>query len=534
MFVASRRDVLVAGGVLGLAGLAGCSSGSGSGSGGRGTLVIGFNPEPPTLTSAGTTAGPTQAVSTKIFDGLVTFDAQGKPQPQLATRWEQAKDGLSLTFHLRPGVTWHDGKPFTSADVAYSLQEVWKKYHSRGRSTFLPVRQVETPDPQTVVLRLSTPAPYLISALGSPESQIVPAHLYAGKDFLSNPAGNAPIGTGPFKFVEWRRGEFIRLERNPDYWAPAGAGLDAIVFKIYSDAAATAAALETGEIHLSTSGQLSLDDVRRFSQKPGFAVIDQQSAFAATLATFEFNLDKPEFRDPRVRQAFAHAIDKDFLLRNAWSGYGKVEDSPVTSAVPDFYDSRSGHYPYDPGKAIALLDAAGLKPDARGVRLRIRHDPAPTGGQLLKSAEAIRDQLRRVGVEMTIRTGDFATFIKRIYTDRDFDTIQYLAGAGPDPAIGIQRFYWSHNIERGVAFSNGAHYDNPQADALLAKAQSENDPAARRADYVGFQQLVGRDLPRIPLICSAVQVVTSARVRNFPRTAYGLYDNFAGITLLPA
>ncbi|WP_169805548.1 ABC transporter substrate-binding protein [Novosphingobium rosa] len=532
MFVVSRREMLVAGGALGLAGLAGCSSGGGSG--GRGTLVFGFNPEPPTLTSAGTSAGPTQVVSTKIFDGLVTFDAQGKPQPQLATSWEEGRDGLSLTFHLRPGVRWHDGQPFTARDVAYSLQEVWKKYHSRGRSTFAPVETVETPDPQTVVLRLSTPAPYLLSALGSPESQIVPAHVYAGKDFLTHPAGNAPIGTGPFKFVEWRRGEFIRLERNPDYWAPAGAGLDAIVFKFYSDAAATAAALETGEIHMTTSTQLSLDDVRRFSGKPGFAVQDKPSAFAATLAVFEFNLEKPEFHDPRVRQAFAHAIDKDFLLRNAWRGYGKVEDSPVTSAVPDFYDPGSGHYPYDPARAMALLDAAGLKPDAQGVRLRIRHDPAPTGGQLLKSAEAIRDQLRRVGVELTIRTGDFATFIKRIYSDRDFDTILYGAGVGPDPAIGIQRFYWSRNIQRGVAFSNGAHYDSPQADALLAKAQSEIDPVARRADYVAFQQLVARDLPRIPLVSFATLAVTGPRVRNFPQTAYGLYDNFAGVTLLPA
>jgi peptide/nickel transport system substrate-binding protein len=532
MIVMSRRDTLAAGGMLGLAGLAGCAPSASQD--GRGTLIFGFNPEPPTLTSAGTTAGPTQVVSTKIFDGLITFDAAGKPLPQLATSWTVAPDGLRVTFKLRPGVRWHDGKPFTSADVAYSLLQVWKRYHSRGRSTFAPVETVETPDPLTVVLHLSQPAPYLISALGAPESQIVPAHLYQGTDFLTNPAGNAPVGTGPFRFVEWRRGEFIRLERNPDYWAPGGAGLGGIIFKFYSDAAAVAAALETGEIHVSTSTQLSLDDVARLRQRPGFSVLARQTAFAATLAAFEFNLDKPHLRDPRVHQAFAHAIDKQFLLRNAWRGFGTVEDSPVTSAVPDFYDPDSGHYPYDPAKAQALLDAAGLVPDAQGVRLRITHDPAPTGGQLLKSAEAIRDQLRRVGVELTIRTGDFASFIKRIYTDRDFDTIQYLAGVGPDPAIGIQRFYWSHNFQRGVAFSNGAHYDSPQADALLVKAQHEIDPAKRRADYVAFQRLVANDLPRIPLIASAPLLVAAARVRGLPDTAYGMLDNFATVSLAPA
>ncbi|HZV09218.1 MAG TPA: ABC transporter substrate-binding protein, partial [Novosphingobium sp.] len=378
------------------------------GDGARGTLVFGTNPEPPILTSAGTSAGPTQIVSTKIFDGLVTFDGDGRPQPQLATAWEWAADHLALTLRLRPGVKWHDGQPFTSRDVAYSLEEVWKVFHSRGRSTFATVEKVETPDPLTAVLRLSTPAPYLVSALGSAESQVIPAHLYAGRDFLSNPANAAPVGTGPFKFAEWQRGEFIRLERNPAYWDAGKPGLDGLVFKFYSDAGAAAAALETGEIHLSTSTLISLDDLARLRRRPGFSVSARQSAFAATLSVFEFNLDRPPLRDPRVRQAFAHAIDKRFLLDNAWRGFGTVEDSPLTSALADFYDPASGHYPHDPARAIALLDAAGLRPDGQGVRLRLNHDPAPTGGQLLKSAEAVRDQLARVGVQLRIRTGDFA------------------------------------------------------------------------------------------------------------------------------
>ena len=532
MLLMSRRKTLAAGGVFALAGLTGCHGGSAGGT--QGTLVFGTNPEPPTLTSAGTTAGPTQLVSTKIFDGLVTFDAQGAPRPQLATAWEWAPDHLALTFHLRPGVKWHDGKPFTSADIAYSLTQVWKKYHSRGRSTFANVTAVETPDPLTAVLRLSKPSPYLLSALGSAESQIVPAHVYVGTDFLTNPAGNAPIGTGPFRFVEWQRGEFIRLARNPDYWDKSGPKLDGIVFKFYGDGAAAAAALETGEIHLSTNTVLSLDDVARFQHKPGFSVVARDTAFAANLAAFEFNLDKPELRDPRVRHAFAHAIDKQFLLKTAWRGFGTVEDSPLTHSLADFYDPSSGHDAYDPAKANALLDAAGLKPDAHGVRLRLRHDPAPTGDQLLKAAQAIRAQLAQVGIVLEIRTSDFASFIKRVYTDRDFDTVLYSAGVGPDPVIGVQRFYWSHNFQKGVAFSNGAHYASPQADALLEQAQTEIDPAHRRATYVAFQQLVAQDLPRIPLVSAANLLVAGPRAENLPDTAYGMLDNFAGVTLAPA
>jgi len=528
----SRREALLAGGALGLMGLAGCSASGGAQ--GRGTLVIGFSPEPPTLTSAATTAGPTQSISTKIFDGLVTFDAGGNPLPQLALSWETAADALSVTFKLRPNVKWHDGQPFTSSDVAYSLLDVWKKLHGRGRSTFATVEAVDTPDPLTAIFRLSRPVPYLVTALSSAESQIVPRHVYAGRDFLSNPAGNAPIGTGPFRFAEWRRGEFIRLERNADYWNRDEPRLDGIIYRLFSDPAAAGAALETGEVQLLTSTQVSLSDVRRLKREPQLRVTERPSGFTAALSVFEFNLDRPHLGDARVRQAFAHAIDKKFLLENAWQGFGTVEDSPIPRLMAQFHDPAVPRYAFDPGAARALLDAAGLKPDSRGLRLRLTHDPAPTGDALQKSAFAIRDNLRKVGVDLVIRSSDFAGFIKRVYTDRDFDTSQYSASAGPDPAIGTQRFYWSKNFQPGVAFSNGAHYVNPQVDALLEQAQREVDPARRKALYAAFQQQVQRDLPRIPLVASTAAILASTRVHGLPDTAYGALDNFAGVSLAPA
>lgn len=528
----SRRETLLAGSAFGLLAITGCTP-SGSGTE-RGTLVIGFSPEPPTLTSAGTTAGATQSISTKIFDGLVTFDSEYRPQPQLALSWETSPDALSTTFKLRPNVTWHDGQPFTSADVAYSLTEVWKKLHSRGRSTFAQVEAVETPDPLTAVLRLSRPAPYLISALASAESQVVPRHVYAGKDFVTHPAGNAPIGTGPFRFAEWRRGEFIRLERNPDYWQPDAPKLDGIIYKLFSDPAAASAALETGEIQLITSSQITLADIARLKALPQIRITERDSSFTGTLSVFEFNLDRPHLRDPRVRQAIAHAIDKQFLLEKVWHGFGKIEDSAIPSALTDFHVPDVPHYTYDPAKAAALLDAAGFVPNAKGIRLRLSHDPAPTGDVYGKSAYAIRDNLRRVGIDLQIRNSDLAGFLKRVYKDRDFDTVQYGASSGPDPAIGTQRFYWSRNYTPGVAFSNGSHYASAQVDSLLERAQQESDFAARKALYSQFQRQVAADLPRIPLIASTTLVLADARVRNLPDTPYATLDNFAGVSLAPA
>lgn len=528
----SRREALLAGGGFGLLALTGCAP---AGAGAQnGTLVIGYSPEPPSLTSAGTSAAAVVAIATKIFDGLVTFDRDARPQPQLALSWETAPDALSTTLKLRPGVKWHDGQPFSSADVAYSLTEVWKKLHSRGRSTFATVEAVETPDPLTVVLRLARPAPYLISALGSPESQVVPRHIYAGKDYLTNPAGNAPIGTGPFRFAEWRRGEFIRLERNPDYWQPGAPKLDAIVYKLFSDPAAVAAALETGEIQVTTSGQATLSDVKRIQALPGIRITERDSSFTGALGVFEFNLDRPQLRDPRVRHAFAHAIDKRFLLDKVWHGYGKIEHSAIPAALTAFHDPGVARYDYDPAKATALLDAAGLVPDAQGIRLRLTHDPAPTGEIYGKSAYAIRDNLRRVGIDLQIRSSDLAGFLKRVYKDRDFDTVQYGASSGPDPAIGTQRFYWSKSYAPGVAFSNASHYASPEVDSLLERAQQETDLAVRKALYAQFQRLVAADLPRIPLISSTPLVISDRRVKDLPETAYATQDNFAGVSLASA
>ncbi len=152
-------------------------------------------------------------------------------------------------------MTWHDGKPFTSADVAFSVLEIWKKYHSRGRSTFANVVAADTPDPLTVVWRLSRPAPYIISALASIESQILPRHLYAGTDILTNPHNVAPVGTGPFRFVEWKRGQYVALARNPNYWDKGKPYLDRVIFRLLPDAASLSTALETGEAQF-VGGQL--------------------------------------------------------------------------------------------------------------------------------------------------------------------------------------------------------------------------------------------------------------------------------------
>ncbi|HZV10985.1 MAG TPA: ABC transporter substrate-binding protein, partial [Novosphingobium sp.] len=456
-----------------------------------------------------------------------------KPRPGLAQAWDFSADSRALTLKLRPGVRWHDGRDFTSHDVAFSALHLWKQFHSRGRMTYAHLAGVDTPDPLTAILRFDKPSPYVISALAANESQVAPRHLYEGRDVLSNPANIAPVGNGPFRFAEWQRGQFLRLERNPDYWDKGKPHVDGIILRILGDSAALSTALETGEIQFTPG--VPNGDYQRLAKLPNLRADDRLFPLATSGTGIEFNLDVPKLQDVRVRQAVAHAIDKTFILHTILQGGGVIDKGPISQIYKDFYTDDVPEYPYDPAKAIALLDAAGLKPDASGVRLRFRLSPNSAGGNndTAKVADYIRSALARVGIAVQVESLDFATFVRRVYTDRDWEVLVNSGQMGPDPVIGMQRWYWSKSFKRGVAFCNGSHYNSPAADHLLETAQVETDPARRRALYAAFSQLVMTDLPRIPLYTSSGggRLVYSRQLSPLPDTAAGTFGSFADLSL---
>jgi peptide/nickel transport system substrate-binding protein len=493
-----------------------------------GTLFVGMVAEPTMLTSGVSTDGMAQLISPKIFDGLFAYDDDLNPVAQLATSSHWSKDQLALTLTLRSGVRWHDGHPFTSADVAFSALQLWKQYHSRGRTTFANLLAVDTPDDSTAIFRLSSPAPYLMSALGSAESQILPKHLYAGTDPLSNPHNNAPVGTGPYRYAAWKRGEHVELARNPDYWDQPRPYLEQIIFQVVHDSAAMAVALETEEIHIALGAQ-PVDLVRL--SKLGILAVDPPAIRSYIYAGLAFNLDRPLFRDVRIRRAIAHAVDQSFILNNIYLGYGAVGTGPIPPGLKPFYSGDVPRYPFDPAKAAVLLDQAGLKPDGNGVRLSAVFCPQIGNDATRRQADYIKQALGKVGIRLDMQTTDFAAYIRRIYSERNFDICTYTGSAGPDPAIGTQRIFWSKNYKPGVAFSNVAHYASPEADRYLEAAQVETDAGKRVELYKDFQRVVQTDLPLIPLPAPDVNVVRSRRLTDYRTTADGAYGNFADAQL---
>jgi peptide/nickel transport system substrate-binding protein len=528
MFV-SRRRFLQAGLAGALASWSRLEAASPAASSRDGLLVVGLVAEPTMLTSGLSTDGIAQQISTKIFDGLFAYDDNLNPVAQLATSSSWSKDRLSLTLSLRTGVRWHDGQAFTSADVAYSALELWKQYHSRGRATFANLLAVDTPDAATAIFRLSGPAPYLVSALGSYESQVLPKHLYAGTDPLSNPHNIAPVGTGPFRYAAWKRGEHVELTRNPDYWDQPKPHLEQIIFRVLPNSAGMAVALETEEIHLALGAQ-PVDLVRL--SKLGTLAVDPPADRSYAYAGLAFNLDRALFRDVRIRRAIAHAIDPSFILKNIYLGYGVIGTGPIPPSLKPFYTADVPHYPFDLARAAALLDEAGLKPDGNGVRLSAVFCPQITTDASRRQAEYIKQAVGKVGIRLEIQTADFAAFIRRIYTERNFDICTYGGAAGPDPAIGTQRIFWSKNYKPGVAFSNVAHYASPEADRYLEAAQVETDAGKRVEFYKQFQRVVQTDLPLIPLVAPDANVVRTRRLINYRTTADGVYGDFADAQLV--
>ena len=498
-----------------------------------GTLAAALWPEPPMLVAALTSQDQTTMLSAKMLEGLVTYGYDMAPQPRLATAWETTPDGLSIRFSLRRGVKWHDGEDFTSADVAFTIVEILKAYHPLGRIIFSAVREVETPDSHTAVLRLAHPSPMIMASLAGFISPIVPKHIYASSDPLRNPANSAPIGTGPFRFREWQRGSAIIFERNPSYWDEGKPYVERLVYRVLGDSTTRSAALDAGEVILAGPNPVPYSELDRFRSNPHFTVELRGEELLMHMQALQINLRHPDLEKRAVRQAIYHAIDRDALIRAVWYGAGHASNSPIPYQAREMHADDLPSYPYDPARAQALLDAAGLSTGANGIRLKLRFDWVPLGQENLLTAQFIRQSLRRVGIDVDVRSFDLPTYIRKIYSDYDFDLNLMNYFPTSDPSVGVQRFYWSKAASRGTPFVNASGFSDPEVDRLLEEAAVENDPASRRELIHQFQHDVMTSLPILPLVDLDYVSIISKRAHAVMLRPEGIRDNFADVWIDP-
>ncbi len=494
-----------------------------------GRLVVAADSEPRNLNPAIVASNGVFFVASKVVEPLAeaSFEGENGLAPRLATSWEGSTDGLTATFHLREGVKWHDGTPFTSADVAFSAMEVWKPLQNLGRVVFKALEKVETPDDLTAIFHFSEPTPFQLIRNALPAlTAVLPKHVFAGTDIMANPANEKLVGTGPFKYAEHKTGEYYRLTRNDDYWGEGEPYLDEIVYRVLPDRAAAAGALEAEEIDLAAFSAVPLADLDRISKVPGLTVISKGYEALTYQLVVEINHRRKELADLKVRQAIAHAIDRDFVVKTIFLGYAKTSTGPVPRYDSQFYTDDVPSYPFDVAKANALLDEAGYKRGKDGTRFTLKLLPAPYFNETKQFGDYLRQALAAVGIDARIVNNDSAAHQKAVYTDHDFDLAIAPTVYRGDPAISTTILVES-GIPAGVPFSNQGGYANAELDALIAKAAREIDEKKRTTLYHQFQQMVEADLPLINVAEWGFITVARDRVKNVSNNPRWAVSNWA-------
>lgn len=454
----------------------------------------------------------------KIQEQLVDLDGQGKPIGVLAESWDSSPDGKTITFNLRKGVTWHDGKPFTSADVAFTAMEMWKKILNYGSTLQLFLTAVDTPDPHVAIFRYERPMPMNLLLRALPDlGYISPKHLYENGDIRQNPVNLAPVGTGPFKFVQYERGQFVIAERNPNYWRPNAPYLDRIVWRVITDRAAAAAQMEAGQLMYSPFSGLTISDMQRLSKDKRFVVTTKGNEGNARTNTLEFNFRRKELSDIRVRRAIAHALNVPFFIDNFLGDFAKLGTGPIPSVSADFYPANMPQYAYDKAKSVQLLEEAGLKPGAGGVRLSLRLLPAPWGEDISLWSTFIQQSLSEVGIRVEIVRNDGGGYLKSVYAEHAFDLATGWHQYRNDPAVSTTVWYRSGQ-PAGAPWTNQWGWTDESIDKIIDAAATEIDPVKRKALYADFVQRANTELPLWMPIEQIFVSVLSAKLRNHSNT----------------
>jgi peptide/nickel transport system substrate-binding protein len=479
-----------------------------------GTLVIASTQVPRHLNGAVQSGIATAVPSTQIFASPLRYDENWNPQPYLASSWDVAGDGKTVTLNLVQNATFHDGTPVTSEDVAFSIMTV--KENHPFKSMFAPVDTIDTPDAHTVVINLSQPHPALLLALSPALAPVLPKHIYGdGQDPKSHSANSAPIGSGPFMLEEFIPGEAIVMKKNPNFFIDGRPKLDEIIVRIIKDPSALLIAMENQEADMYPF-MAGSQEIRRLEKADHLGITNEGYAAVGPINWLAFNTASPKLSDVRVRQAIAYAVDRDFITKALHRGTSQVQRGPIIESSP-FFDASIPAYNVDLDKANALMAEAGY---GDGMELTVDYIPGPKEQQQ-SVAEYLKSQLKKIGINVTVRAApDFPTWAGRV-GGHDFELSMDVVFNWGDPVIGVHRTYLSSNIRKGVIWSNTQQYSNASVDDLLNAAAVEMDPTKRAALYAQFQQQVAADVPVYWINSLPYHTAYDKRLTNLPTGIWG-------------
>ena len=483
-------------------------------------LVRRMPAEPATLNPVTATDVYEGMVNSFIYESLLKRDNRTlELVPFLAQTLDASSDHLSYTFTLRDGLRWGDGMPLTADDVVFTFEIVRDPAVDAPhlRNYYRNLEKVQALDNRTVRFTFSKPYFKSLEMIGG--MSIIPRHIFAKGDFNTNPHGRSPIGSGPYKFVKWETGKEIVLSRNEDYWGKKP-HLKKIVFKIITDETVALQVLKRGEMDLM--GLTPVQWTRQTRRRKFTRKFDKLQYYLPGYSFIGWNMRRPYFSDKRVRRAMTMVLDRESILKNLRYGLGQIVTGNFFYESRD-YDKDIKPWPHDPRKAAALMDEAGwTDSDGDGIRDK---DGVPfrfeftivSGSQFAEQmATILKEELRKVGVDMLIRPLEWALFTE-VLDDRSFDAV-IMGWSLPVEADPYQVWH-SSQAEKG---SNFVGFVNQEADEIIEKARTTFDQSTRAGYYRRFHEILHDEQPYTFLFVNKSLVAPDKRFENVKVYPLGL------------
>lgn len=472
-------------------------------------LVFGRGADSVSLDPAIVTDGESFKVTQNLFETLLNFGEQNTTiHPGLAKEWQVSDDGLTYTFQLQEGVKFHDGTDFNAEAVVKNINR-WKggteedfyyfnsMFKAEGTDV---IADVKADGDYTVVFTLSRPqAPFLKNLAMSPFGIASPTAFEAAGDKF----GDNPVGTGPFKFTEWKRNDSITIEKNADYWQQGLPKLDKVIFRSIPDNSARLNALTAGDIDLADG--INPSDGKTVEGNADLQLIERPSMNIGYLGLTN---TRPPFDNKLVRQAVNYAIDKQAIVDAFFEGRAQVAANPMPSSISG-YNEAIEPYPYDPEKAKSLLAEAGY--DGKEIELWAMPVPRPYMPDGAKVAEVIQKNLEDVGIKSKIVTFEWATYLEKA---KNGEADAFMLGWTGDNG-DADNFIYTLLDKDNIGSNNYAYYSNDEVHDLLIKAQSETDENVRNDLYKKAQEIIHEDAPWVPLAHSTPLLAAKAGVKGF-------------------
>ncbi len=435
-------------------------------SGGDGSIIrLTMPSEPDSLDPHLSTASDTEAVMHNVYEGLVLFNSDGEIIPGLAESWEISDDGLVYTFHLRNDVTFHNGEHFTAEDAVYSFGII------SGLSTGVPLttrfaalEKIEAPDDYTVVFTLRERSAAILEAT---RVGVIPSGY--------EDSAVHPVGTGPYKFVEYRPGQRIVLEKNDDYYNPERMGkIDRAEFYIMSDSSSIVTALQSGQLDIAQVTGMDAEILQR-----NYTIYSNPQNM---VCLFAFNNAIEPFNDVRVRRAINHAINKEDIINGAFDGYATRIDTAFSPVMGYYYNTDvDNYYPYDPAKARELLAEAGY-PDGFSITITV----PSIYSQHVSTAQIIQEELKAVGIDAEIELVEWGAWLEDVFSKGIFETTIIGLTGKLDPYEIMVRYL-------STSRTNFVHYNNPEFDQKLVAGANESDAEKRAELFKECQMILTED-----------------------------------------